>query len=579
MNMTPMNEAKSVAASIQNWAHERPNDSAVVFLADGESESGRLTFGELDRRARLVSGRLIRAGLTGKPILLPAQSTPAFVLALCGCLYAGAIAVPAPFHARNRGNERLRSIVRDANIDIVIGDTDAATKRLLETIPEISSLSLDDLERETAAIAEYDPQSPAVLQYTSGSTGAPKGVIISHRNLTANITMLGSAFCFQPMSRILTWAPLFHDMGLMANLLAALHWGLLCVVMPPFAFLQKPRRWLEAISRYRITVSGAPNFAYELCARRIGSDTVEQLDLSAWALAYCGAEPVRLSTMRRFAQAFAAAGFRELALYPGYGLAEATVFVSGGVVGEGVRVLPSDAPVPGQLVSCGRPAKGGSVVIVEPESREPVPDGYEGEVWVSGDHVAKGYWNNAAATAAAFDAKISGREEAFLRTGDLGFIWNGELYITGRCKNLIIYRGINLHPEDIEATVGACHPGWGAMGAAVSIECDGEERLVVVYEVLNNQLEEAESRAMIDEALNAVAAEYAVRLFDLVLVRRGTLPRTTSGKVQRDRCRTLYLSGELAGTIQRSPHPSLRRFQSSLAGSLPSDISESTPKA
>jgi acyl-CoA synthetase (AMP-forming)/AMP-acid ligase II len=565
MHVVPRDEFTSVAASIRHWARNRPDDLALLFLADGENESARLSFGELDNRARHLSGRMIRAGLSGQPVLVPALSEPAFLSALCGCLYAGAIAVPSPFNLRNRGQERIRSIATDAGVTALIAGSHAAAERLMEIIPGISSLSIDDWESEPAMLVECDPQQPALLQYTSGSTSAPKGVVISHRNLVANIAMLGEAFGVHASSRMLTWLPLFHDMGLIGNVLPALYWGIPCVVMPPLSFLQKPRRWLEAITRHGITISGGPNFAYELCARRLGSGSLDRLDLSSWELAFCGAEPVRLSTMRRFAQAVAGAGFRGGALYPCYGLAEATVFVSGGRIGQGVRALPAEAPIARELVSCGRPPGVGSVTIVDPDTCEPLPDGSEGEVWVCGDHVAAGYWNNAAATASTFAATLSHQQGPFVRTGDLGLMWQNELYITGRRKSLIIHRGINLHPEDIESAIGSCHPGFGAMGAAFSIEANSEEQVVVVYEVLNNLLGVRGSQAMIDRALDAIAQEQGVRLFDLVLVRAGTVPRTTSGKVQRDRCRTLYLSGELARIAHDSQHPSLGRCQAEAA--------------
>jgi acyl-CoA synthetase (AMP-forming)/AMP-acid ligase II len=574
MHVVPSGEITSVAHCIQQWARTRPDDLALLFLADGESETCRLSFGELNDQALHLSGRIIRAGLSGQPVLLPAQSGPDFVLAFCGCLYAGAISVPSPFYTRNRGQERIRAIVKDAGIATVIGGT-KATKQLMEVIPSVTPLSLDDLDLEPTMLAAYDPRRPALLQYTSGSTSAPKGVIVSHQNLLANFAMLSEAFGVHPGSRVLTWLPLFHDMGLLANVLPALCWGVSCVVMPPLAFLQKPRRWLQAISRHGITISGGPNFAYELCVRRLGGRPFDGLDLSSWELAFCGAEPVRLSTMRSFAQTFAGVGFRESALYPAYGLAEATVFVSGGRVGDGVRTIPADAPVTRQLVSCGRPPQAGPVTIVDPDKCEPLPDGREGEVWVCGDHVAAGYWNNAAATASTFAPTLSRRRGPFLRTGDLGLKWNGELYITGRRKSLIIHRGINLHPEDIESTIGVCHPGFGTLGAVFSVEDKNEEQLVAVYEVLSNALAPSDMRTMIDKALDAVAQEHGVRLFDLVLMRPGTVPRTTSGKVQRDRCRTHYLTRELERFAYTSRNPSLGRYQTAAVDS-PTTVASNT---
>jgi acyl-CoA synthetase (AMP-forming)/AMP-acid ligase II len=377
--------------------------------------------------------------------------------------------------------------------------------------------------------------------------------------------MLTKAFGIHPDSRVLTWLPLFHDMGLIGNVLPALYCGVPCVVMPPLAFLQKPARWLKAISRHRITVSGGPNFAYELCARRLAERPLDELDLSCWELAVCAAEPVRLSTMQRFAQTFVAAKFSARALYPCYGLAEATVFASGGNLGEGVRIAPGDAPLARDQVSCGFSPTGGTIAIVDPDRSEVLPDGTEGEIWIYGEHVAAGYWNNPHLTASTFAAKLHDRYGRYLRTGDLGVIWRGELYITGRRKSLIIFRGVNLHPEDIEATIGACDPAFGAVGAVFAIEANDEEHVAAVYEVMNSSLANEESKQMIAKALDAVAQEHGVRLFDLVLLRAGTLPRTTSGKIQRDDCRRLYLSGGLMRRALPCYHPSLGRYQGATA--------------
>jgi acyl-CoA synthetase (AMP-forming)/AMP-acid ligase II len=556
----PHDENSSIVARLQQWGQSKPDDLALVFLTDGENETCRLTFGELNERAQKLSGRLIRAGLGGQPVLLLAQSDPEFILAMCGCLFAGAIAVPAPFPSRNRGQERIRAIVKDAGTVALIAGL-AAKQTAEQIIPGIDSVSIGGPSVDAAAAVCCDPAMPALLQYTSGSIDEPKGVIVTHRNLVANIEMLSKAFGVHPDSRVLTWLPLFHDMGLIGNVLSALYCGVPCLVMPPLAFFQKPKRWLDAISRYRITISGGPNFAYELCVRRLEQQPLDKLDLSSWELAVCAAEPVRLSTMQRFARVFGPAGFAERALYPCYGLAEATVFVSGGNLGEGVRTAPADAPSAGVRVSCGRSPAGGTVTIVDPDRCEPMPDGAEGEIWVCGDHVAAGYWKNPAATMSTFGARLPNRQEAFLRTGDLGLKWWGEIYVTGRRKSLIIHRGVNLHPEDIEATIGSCHPGFGLMGAAFSIDKNDEEQVVVTYEVMNSSLGSRDSRQMIEKALSAVAEQHGVRLFDAVLVPPGALPRTTSGKIQRDSCRILYLSGELARRAYDSFHPSLGRYQ------------------
>jgi acyl-CoA synthetase (AMP-forming)/AMP-acid ligase II len=553
--------ATSIGARLRHWARIKPDDLALIFLADGESECGRVNFGQLHEQAQRLSGRLIRAGLSGHPVLLPAHSTADFVVAVCGCLCAGVIAVPCPFQHRSRGSARVASIARDAGVRAIVDIADASSSRFAEVVPDIPLVSLGNLNDEIPAAAHDDPQRPALLQYTSGSTGAPKGVVVTNRNLSANIAMLSRAFGVRPDSRVLTWLPLFHDMGLIGNLLAALFCGVSCTVMPSRAFLQKPLRWLEAIGRYGITISGAPNFAYELCARRVGSGPVDHLDLTTWKLAVCAAEPVRLSTVRRFTGAFARCGFSEKAFYPCYGLAEATVFVSGGELGEGVKAADAECAAARSAVNCGRPAAGTSVRMVDPETCNAVPDGTEGEIWVRGEHVAAGYWNNPGATAATFTASITNCQSHYLRTGDLGVMWRGDIHITGRRKDLIIYRGTNLHPEDVEATIAASDDAFGPAGAAFAVEADEEEQVVAVFELASQVPAKPQAEAMIERALKAVAADHGVRLFDLVLLRAGVLPRTTSGKIHRDECRRLYTSGELARGSFYSRHLSLGRYQ------------------
>jgi acyl-CoA synthetase (AMP-forming)/AMP-acid ligase II len=562
MQIVAYDPATSFSAKLQQWARVKPNELALLFLSADANETGRLSFGELNQEAERLSGRMIRAGLSGKPVLLPAKSVAEFVLAICGCIHAGAIAVPCPFQNRNRGHARVQSIVRDAGIAATMAIGEVTDEGLGEIVPGVPVMSLRNLEAEEAITNAQNPQAPVLLQYTSGSTGAPKGVIVTNRNLSANFAMLSQAFGVRPDSRMLTWLPLFHDMGLGA-VLTALHWGIPCTVMPPQAFLQKPLRWLEAIGQHGITISVAPNFAYEMCVRRLSNGPAARLDLSTWKLAGCGAEPVRLSTMRRFADAFARYGFSEGALYPCYGLAEATVFVSGGHAGEGVRTLAPGDPAARGLVSCGRWPPGTLVRIVDPDTCAAVRDGSEGEIWLRGDHVAAGYWNNPAATATTFRATVSDGPDEFLRTGDLGVMRNGELYVTGRLKDLIVYRGTNLHPEDIEATIGASDGAFGIAGVAFAIEVNEEEQVVAAYEIHNTGLDGHRAAAMIEGALKAVAQEHGLRLFDLVLFRAGALPRTTSGKVRRDECRKLYLSGELARGAYRARHPSLGRYQKS----------------
>ena len=373
--------------AIQSWARVQPHETAVVVLGDGENETDRISFGELDRSARRIAAHLLEQGLAGRPLLLPAHSNRAFIATFCGCLYAGVIAVPAPFQARRAGWERIRAIAADAQV-AAIARLPGGPAGEWETLPGVRPIDLAGLDRGATepSMPAFPPawraEQPALLQYTSGSTGAPKGVVITHRNLAANLAMIKSAMEVSAASRFLTWLPLFHDMGI-ANVLCALASGIVCFVMPPLTFLQQPLRWPRAISRYRATISGAPNFAFELCARRAAATALGGLDLGSWDIAFCAAEPVRLSTMQRFAHAFAPFGFQARALYPCYGAAEATVFVSGGRLGDDLEALTSKAHS-GSQVSCGRATADGTIAIVDPATRKIVPDGTAGRSGCAG---------------------------------------------------------------------------------------------------------------------------------------------------------------------------------------------------
>ncbi|HET9212138.1 MAG TPA: proline iminopeptidase-family hydrolase, partial [Thermoanaerobaculia bacterium] len=440
-------------------AGEKGGAPLYTFLADGEAEEATLSYGGLDRRARAIGARLQQAGAAGERALLLYPPGLDFIAAFFGCLYAGAVAVPAYPPRAGRTQPRLRAIAGDARPRLVLTTAAIAAKaaELSEQIPElagaewIATESLDSSAAERWTPPSLGPGTLAFLQYTSGSTAAPKGVMVTHANLLHNERLIGAAFGMDEESVVVGWLPLYHDMGLIGNVLQPLHAGGRCVLMSPVAFLQRPMRWLEAVSRYRGTVSGGPNFAYELCLRKAAPEALSRLDLSSWRVAYNGAEPVRASTLERFAEAFAPCGFRAEALYPCYGLAEATLFVTGG---HGARVEK-------ERVSCGSAWQ--RIVTVDPETGEERP---EGEVWISGPSVARGYWENEEATARDFHAFLPTGEGPFLRTGDLGFLSGGELYVTGRLKDLIILRGRNHYPQDVELTAERSHPDLHPGGGA-----------------------------------------------------------------------------------------------------------------
>jgi len=549
------------------WAHDRPERLLFRWLGDGETESTCLTFGELDRRARAVAALLRERGAQGERALLLYPSGLELVVAFLGCLYSGTVAVPAYPPRTHRSDPRLRAVAEDAKPRFALASASLCERaaELGVEIPALAGVGWLTTEGVDPAVGERwtpeeagkpAPEDLAFLQYTSGSTSTPKGVMVRHGNLLHNQQMIQAAFGQSEDSVIVGWLPLHHDMGLIGNVLQPLYVGARCILMPPVAFLQRPARWLEAISRYRATTSGGPSFAYELCAQRLGDEDLEGLDLSSWAVAFNGAEPVRAETLERFARVFDGAGFRREAFFPCYGLAEATLFVSGPGAERSVvvrtmdaealardRAVAAEGDAPArELVGCGRVWGGQSVAIVDPESGRPLGERQVGEILVRGPSVAGGYWNRPEETAQTFGA--DGAEDVFLRTGDLGFLDGDELFVTGRLKDLIIVRGRNLYPQDVELTAETSHPGLrSGCGAAFSVEADGEERLVVVQEVERTWRRRLEGVA--EAVVRAVAEEHQVPVHAVALVLPGAVPKTTSGKVQRRACRAAFVEGGL----------------------------------
>ncbi|HSF40408.1 MAG TPA: amino acid adenylation domain-containing protein, partial [Thermoanaerobaculia bacterium] len=566
-------EVETLIEVLRLRAEREPGRRAYTFLQDGEVEAGHCTYRELDERARAIAATLRATGAEGDRVLLLFPAGLELIAAFFGCLYAGRVAVPAYPPRSARMLPRLRSIANDCRPAVAL-TTAQALPRLqawFAADPEIEPfpwLATDEIGAERAE-AWRDPELGgehlAFLQYTSGSTSTPKGVKVTHGNLLHNQRLIQEACGHGADSVFVTWLPLYHDLGLIGNVLQSAYVGAHCVVMSPAVFLQRPWRWLEAISRYRATTSGAPNFAYDLCAgKAVGAD-LSTLDLRSWRIAFNGAEPVRAETLARFAAAFARCGFSPRALYPCYGLAEATLMVSGGDRGEppvvgrflagelaqgrAVEALPGEVESgPARsLVGCGRPLGGQRVLGVDPVSRVALAPGRVGEIWVAGPSVAAGYWGRAEESQEAFGACLATGEGPFLRTGDLGFFCAGELYVTGRIKDLIILRGRNVYPQDVELTAQRSHPALRPdAAAAFSPEAEGEERLVLVLEVERSaRVRETEIEEIAVAVRRAVAEEHEVQVYDVVLVGVGRVPRTTSGKIQRRACRALYQDGAL----------------------------------
>lgn len=543
-------------------ALREPQQRAYAFLKDEETGEQSLTYQELDQRARAVAASLRPIVSTGGRVLLLYPPGLDYVVAFFGCLYAGAIGVPAYPPRKNRSLLRLQTIVVDSGAEVAL-TTPAILSRvapLFAQNPYLNPLRwLTTGDEALEAGWQAPPVSSddlAFLQYTSGSTGTPRGVMLTHSNLLHNAALVHQACEHAPADSYVSWLPTFHDMGFMAGILQPLYAGIPVTLMSPASFLQRPVSWLQLISRTRATTSGGPNFAYELCIRKISDAERAQLDLSSWTIAFNGAEPIRAETLEEFARVFGPCGFRREAFYPCYGLAEATLMVTGSrksappvVRTVAARALENNQIKDGgetsrALVGCGTAQLDQEIVIVNPQTLALCGPDEVGEIWISGPSVAAGYWNRPEETEAAFQGRYAGSDKPFLRSGDLGFMQDGELFVTGRLKDLIIIRGLNHYPQDIEATVQQCHkslrPGCGA---AFSVEINGEERPVVVQELSHR--ERSDPQKIIADIRRQVTDEHEIQLYAVALIKHGSIPKTSSGKIQRHACRTGFLERSL----------------------------------
>ena len=553
---------------LRHRARHHGSRTAYIFLVDGETEEAPITYAELDRQARAIAAWLQSLDLEGQRALLLFPAGLEFIAAFFGCLYAGVVAVPAYPPRMNRSLDRIQAVAHDADARVAL-----TTKSVLERVKG-GLRQTSGLERLTWLATDAVPvgieqswKKPdcrsttlAFLQYTSGSTGTPKGVMLTHANLLHNCALIGHAFEVTRSLSGVFWLPCYHDMGLVGGVLCPLFQGAPNVIMSPMSFLQRPFRWLQAISRYRATTSGGPNFAYDLCVRKITPQQRATLDLSSWAVAFNGAEPVRSETLDRFSEMFEPCGFRREAFYPCYGLAEATLIVSGGLKHEPPVVRSFDAKalenrlvieVPAidegarRLVGSGQVLADEEIVIANPETMARCGPGQVGEIWVKNPSIAQGYWQRREETENTFHARLRETGEGlFLRTGDLGFFQDNELFVAGRLKDLIIIRGLNHYPHDIELTVEKSHtalrPGCGA---AFTVDVHDEPRLIIVYEVERRQQPD------LDEVFEAirrdVGREHELQVDAIVLVKPGSIPKTSSGKIQRHACRNAFLQATL----------------------------------
>jgi len=554
---------------LRHRAQNQPNQTAYTFLKDGEMEEVSLTYAQLDQRVRAIAVKLQSIVTPGERALLLYPAGLSYIAAFFGCLYAGVIAVPTYPPRRNRSDIRLQTIVQDAQAKIVLTKNDIfsnLTEHLTYT-PELKNLHWLVTDNLTAEFADtwqtpsIDSETLAFLQYTSGSTGTPKGVMVSHGNVLYNEEMFRLGFEHTENTIGVGWAPLFHDMGLIGNVLQPLYVGFPIVLMSPMAFLQKPFRWLQAISRYHARSCAGPNFAYDLCVQKITPDQRAKLDLSCWEVAGNAAEPIRAETLDRFAETFEPCGFRRSAFYPCYGMAETTVIISGGLKTALPVIYEIDkasleqhqvkAALEGEsthkIVGCGQTLLDQKIVIVDPETFIRCSDQQVGEIWISGPNVAIGYWNRPEETEQTFHAYLADTGEGpFLRTGDLGFLQDGELFVTGRLKDIIIVRGRNYYPQDIELTVEKSHPALNAGScAAFSVEKEGEERLVVVQEVVRTALRKLAVDEVVNAIRQAVSEEHELLVNAVLLLKTGSIPKTSSGKIQRHACRARFMANNL----------------------------------
>jgi acyl-CoA synthetase (AMP-forming)/AMP-acid ligase II len=599
------NQSSTLLDLLCNHVENKPNKRAYTFLKDGEQESDYLTYSQLSERAKAIAVQILILVNPGDRALLLYPPGLNYITAFLGCLYAGVVAVPAYPPRPNRSADRLQSIAVDAEARLILTQESLLSdvQRWSQECPAL--VVLNCLATDVCALnfahqwerPKIDEQTLAFLQYTSGSTGTPKGVMVSHGNLLHNFGLIQQGFEQDSQSNGVIWLPPYHDMGLIGGILQPLYLGFHIVLMSPMDFLRKPFNWLQAISNYQVNQSGGPNFAYDLCVNRISDEQRDRLDLSNWKVAFTGAESIRSETLDRFTKRFAPCGFKPEAWMPCYGMAESTLMVSSAHVKESPilksvnateltqnRVIPThfDDPMSKTLVSCGRIVGDQKVVIVNPKTQQRCAPDEIGEIWISGQSVTQGYWGNPEKTQQDFEAYITNSsstesviEYPFLRTGDLGFIEAGELFVTGRLKNVLIIRGRNHYPQDIEETLEQSHAMIRpSSSAAFVVESQGQEKLVVVAEIERrhrprrkafkdgqqvserrvveilpehdpNLTEVNSIKTVIEHIRAAIANEHGLQAYKVVLIKPGSLPKTSSGKIQHHACKNAFLMGTL----------------------------------
>jgi acyl-CoA synthetase (AMP-forming)/AMP-acid ligase II len=590
-------EPTTIVELLRSRAVEQPQDRAYTFMVDGKKEGDSFTYAELDRHTRAIAATLQKHNAEGERALLLYPQGLEVIAAFCGCLYAGVIAIPVPPPESGRLKRtlpRLRSIVRDAEATIAL--TTASILELIETVkdefPEfeqmrwIDTAQIDIDEADEWSDPQVNKDQLAYLQYTSGSTSTPKGVMLTHYNLMHHCHNLQQACGYDSNSVTVTWMPYFHDYGLVEGMMVPLYNAHPCYVMSPFSFIKRPLNWLRNMSQYKGTHSQAPNFAYDLCTRRIKAKQIAELDLSSWEAAGNAAEPINPHVMAKFVETFSPCGFKWETFAPSYGLAENTLLATTKPKGtrpvflgvetsamEQDKVVIANPEAAGvRIISgCGKKVEDTLIAIADPTIMTAKADDEVGEVWLKDPSVAQGYWKRPDVTKATFDAYLQDTKEGpFLRTGDLGFLHEGELYITGRIKDLIIIRGTNHYPQDIEWSVQELHSALRPdYGAAFSIEDKGEERLIVVQEV-ERRSGELDTETIIADIKQEIAEQHEIQVYGVVLAKSGNILKTASGKIQRRACREKFLAGTLTIIDDWCENPELSIKYRSLKGDVDS---------